>query len=127
MYKCNQNYQKIGDPITLNNFNIFLKGKYLIINKLTFRSIVNRYFRVYGRENDDEILPLRTAKSESLSTSIISIIKLFELYRIIEKNIEAEKESSDKKNSFSYFTISKEKQKFFISWLYFFAIICLLV
>ena len=101
VYKCNQNYEKIGDPITLNNFNIFLKEKYLIKNELTFRGIVNRYFRVYGRENDDETLPLRTAKSEPLSTSIISIIKLFELYRFIEKDIEAEKESSDKKNAFS--------------------------
>lgn len=101
VYKCNKNYEKVGDPITLSSFTTFLKEKYLIKNELTFRGIVNRYFRVYGRENDDETLPLRTAKSEPLSTSIVSIIKLFDLYRIIEKDIEAEKESSEKKSAFS--------------------------
>ncbi|MCR5786403.1 MAG: DUF2326 domain-containing protein [Acholeplasmatales bacterium] len=101
VYICNENYEKQGDPITLTAFTNWLKEKYLIKNQLTFRGIVNRYFRVYGRENDDETLPLRSAKSEPLSTSIISLIKLFDLYKVIEKDIEAEKEANEKKSAFS--------------------------
>lgn len=101
VYKCNQNYEKIGDPITLTAFTTWLKEKYLIKNGLPFRGIVSRYFRVYGRENDDETLPLRTAKNEPSSNSIISLIKLFELYGVIEKDIEAEKEANEKKSTFS--------------------------
>lgn len=98
---CNSDYEKVGDPITLTAYTNWLKEKYLIKNVLTFRGIVNRYFRVYGRENGDETLPLRAANTEPLSTSIISIIKLFDLYGLIEKDIEAEKEAGEKKSAFS--------------------------
>ena len=98
---CNSDYEKNGDPITLTAYTNWLKEKYLIKNVLTFRGIVNRYFRVYGRENGDETLPLRAANTEPLSTSIISIIKLFDLYGLIEKDIEAEKEAGEKKSAFS--------------------------
>lgn len=101
VYICDENYEKQGDPITLTAFTNWLKKQYLIKNQLTFRGIVNRYFRVYGRENDDETLPLRSAKSELLSTSIISLIELFDLYKVIEKDIEAEKEANEKKSVFS--------------------------
>lgn len=101
VYICNCNYEKIGDPITLSAYTQWLKEKYLIKNSLTYRGIVSRYFRVYGRENGDETLPLRAGKGEPLSTSIISILKLFDLYGAIEKNIEEEKIANEKKSAFS--------------------------
>lgn len=98
---CTKNYEKTDTVIPLTTYTNWLKEKYLIKNKLTFRSIVNRYFRVYGRENGNESLPLRSADNEPPSTAIISTLQLFELYDIIEKNIEEEKISESKKTTFS--------------------------
>ena len=101
VYICNSDYEKVGDPITLAAYTQWLKEKYLIKNVLTFRGIVNRYFRIYGRENGDETLPLRSANTEPLSTSIISVLKLFDLYSAIEKDVEEEKIAGEKKSAFS--------------------------
>ena len=98
---CNKNYEKTDESITLSNYTSWLKEKYQIKNNLTFRSIVNRYFRVYGRENGNETLPLRSANNEPSSKAIISLLQLFELYDVIEKDIDEEKLLENKKTAFS--------------------------
>lgn len=82
---CTEGYQQTNEKWSITQFVNWLKGMYGIVNSLTFRSIVSRFFRVYNRENLDELLPLRMHKNEADGKSIEAIIRLFDLYAPIER------------------------------------------
>lgn len=82
---CDENY-RVRDTISLDEFNKFLQVSYdLDLYKSTFRNLVGRYFRIYGKDNYDETKPLQGFKKESNADAILSIEKLFEVYEIIEE------------------------------------------
>lgn len=106
IHVCEKDYKQTDKTWSVSQFTSWLQDRYGIVNSLTFRSIVSRFFRVYNRENLDEMLPLRMFKSETEEKSIESIIQLFNLYSPIERaDIEAA-EAETKKKAFT------EAQKF---------------
>ena len=98
---CTQGYAKTSDTMSINDFNKWLKDEYGIGNSLTFRSIVSRFFRIYNRENLNELLPLRTHNDETEGKSIESVIKLFDLYGTVEQANQDAKEAEDRKVAFT--------------------------
>ncbi len=98
---CSQGYDKTDNSMSITDFNKWLKNKYGITNSLTFRGIVSRFFRIYNRENLDELLPLRTHNDETEGKSIESIIKLFDLYDPVEQASQDAKEAENKKDAFT--------------------------
>lgn len=98
---CSEGYKQTNEKWSITQFTKWLKEKYNIVNSLSFRSIVSRFFRVYNRENLDELLPLRMHKNESEEKSIEAIIQLFDLYAPIARiSIEAA-DAEEKKKAFT--------------------------
>ena len=91
--RCTSNYKfvsicdaefKIIKNITVNEYCEFLKERYGIsIPDISFRNIVGRYARVYGKENLNEKRPLQYVARLKDKENIISLIQLFEKYTII--------------------------------------------
>jgi hypothetical protein len=78
--RCDAHYNPISQ-MKIDEYRSFLLGHYKIaLPSITFRDIVGRYFRIYGRENLDEKKPLHNAKQETDKAAIISLMKLFNMY-----------------------------------------------
>ncbi len=87
VYLCNLDFE-IRERISIENFTEFLKEKYEItITDVSFRYIVGRYFRVYGKENLNEKKPIQYFDKEPAVNSITSLVILFNKYNLI-KNLE---------------------------------------
>ncbi len=81
---CDEDYRVIK-PIKTDEYTAFLKEKYLInLSDLSFRNVVGRYARVYGKENLNEKKPLQYFEKETKKVSLLSLIKLFGKYQIIK-------------------------------------------
>ena len=93
---CDENYSTL-EIISLEEFNETLQGLYnLNLYKSTFRNLISRYFRIYGKDNYDENNPLHGHKKENFKSAILSIEKLFDVYEIIEEYKKSYDEVSDK-------------------------------
>jgi len=98
---CDESYNVIGTPITINKFNEMLYGLYnLDLPGMTFRNAVGRYIRVYGRENLLEKKPLLYVARESDENGITALIKLFGKYGRFEELKALEKERIEKREAF---------------------------
>ena len=85
IYICNEEFEHI-DSISLSDYNNRLCHYYSInLPSISFRSIVNTYSRVYGKDNYNEKYPLESFKGDTLSEGVNRLIKLFGLYDNIEK------------------------------------------
>lgn len=85
VWKCDEDYNKIK-LISLKEYTDFLIEKYdLIIPDSTFRDTVSLYSRIYGKDNYNEHNPLQISK-EGASSSILRLIKLFNLYTEVKEN-----------------------------------------
>ncbi|BCZ48466.1 hypothetical protein psyc5s11_45330 [Clostridium gelidum] len=88
---CNEKFE-VQKIIKLDNFTKLLQGKYKAeLEELSFRNIIGRYFRVYGKENLNERKPIQYFEKEITHKSIIALLKLFDKYKIInglEKQIQ---------------------------------------
>ncbi|MBS3887628.1 MAG: hypothetical protein KGZ56_11295 [Dethiobacter sp.] len=99
--KCNENYNVI-ETIKLADFRQHLFEMYRIdLPSITFRDIVGRYMRVYGKDNYSEKLPLQADTKESASASITALEKLFNYYTQIEQYKLESKKKEDKKKAFN--------------------------
>ncbi|WP_100489202.1 DUF2326 domain-containing protein [Sporolactobacillus pectinivorans] len=104
---CNEKYLNVK-VLSINQFTSLLQKKYNAeIEDLTFRDMVGRYFRVYGKENLNEKKPIQYFEKETARSSIIALLKLFNKYTSIKelemriKNLKEEKkilEDAAKKN-----------------------------
>lgn len=93
---CDESYNVL-ETISLEEFNETLQGLYnLDLYKSTFRNLIERYFRIYGKDNYDENNPLHGHKKENFKSAILSIEKLFDVYQIIEEYKKSYDEVSDK-------------------------------
>ncbi|MFQ7001679.1 MAG: DUF2326 domain-containing protein [Clostridium sp.] len=93
---CDEKYN-IKDEISLSKYCEFLKQKYQIdLYDTSFRDIVGRYSRIYGKENLNEKRPLDIISKEPSSKSINALFKLFDLYKNISEleNLLREKEEA---------------------------------
>lgn len=71
-------YVPSDEPMKVDDYCRFLFAKYAIESEnITFRNIVGRYFRVYGRANHDEHQPLHSTPKESSSEAITALQRLF--------------------------------------------------
>lgn len=98
--KCNEEYKSIGDPIGIEEFRKFLLKAYKInLESISFRQIISSYFRIYGKSNFDEKMPLASFSGESQEKSLISLLKLYNSYNAIAKyNTDIEEKRKYKKS-----------------------------
>jgi len=79
--KCDEQY-KTTATIPLDEFCLFLKNNYnILLEDISFRNIVGRFSRVYGKENLDEKHPLHIIHNEKSGEPINALLKLFDLYK----------------------------------------------
>ncbi len=84
---CNEKYES-SKSIKIVEYTAFLQKKYRCeLEGLSFREIVGRYFRVYGKENLNEHKPIQYFEKETAKQSITALLKLFDKYLSI-KNYE---------------------------------------
>lgn len=80
---CDSTFQP-QSQIKLDDYRKLLQKKYQCeIDDLGFRSIVGRYFRIYGKENLNEHKPIQYFEKESSSKSILALVKLFDKYNAL--------------------------------------------
>lgn len=97
---CNKNYEVI-DTVSRKQFCEELFTLYAIdLPGISFRGIVSRYFRIYGRDNLHEKRPLHAAAGESAEKAITALLKLFNKYDLFEKYKAVEKEYITKRDTF---------------------------
>ncbi|AQR93407.1 DUF2326 domain-containing protein [Clostridium saccharoperbutylacetonicum] len=88
---CDSNYKEL-EKIKTSEYTELLKRKYSIyIGSISFRDIVGRYARIWGKENLEIGKPLQYVHKEAVKKSITALIKLFDKYEEIvayEKQIE---------------------------------------
>ncbi len=93
---CDESYN-IERTIKLDEFKDFLWEKYkLSLSEMTFRDVVGRYMRIYGKENYNEKYPLSGYAQESMEKGILILEKLFGYYDQL-KPYQENKELSEKK------------------------------
>ena len=99
---CDNNFQKIESK-KVGEYCCWLQNKYHCeLEGLSFRNIVGRYFRIYGKQNLDEKNPIKYVNAESEEIQIINLIKLFEKY--IQLKVLDEKLSELDKNKKAFNT-----------------------
>lgn len=82
---CNSDYS-IKETISLDEYVAKLLTLYQIdLPNISFRQIVGRYFRVYGRGSSNERKPLASYDGEAPKDSLIALLKLFNGYTPIEQ------------------------------------------
>lgn len=82
---CDKAFKPIKQ-IKTDEYTATLKEKYGInLEDISFRDIVGRYARVYGKENLNEKKPLQYFGKEVASKSILALIKLFDKFKIIKQ------------------------------------------
>ena len=94
---CNEKFE-ILQSVTTEEFTAWLQEKYdCQLESLTFRNVVGRYFRIYGKENLNERKPIQYFEKETAPKSILALLKLFDKYKSLKAYEEQiEKLKSDK-------------------------------
>ncbi|WP_346355557.1 DUF2326 domain-containing protein [Azotosporobacter soli] len=94
---CNQNFS-VEKDIKVEEFTSILQEKYACeLEDVSFRDMIGRYFRVYGKENLNERKPIQYFEKEGAADSIIALIKLFDKYKIIREFEKQIKKLSDER------------------------------
>lgn len=98
--RCDMEYKPIVD-MTRDQFRSFLLENYDIkLPHISFRDIVGRYFRIYGRDNLDEKRPLSTAHGEAPKKAITALMKLFGVYAAVHDLEVAFEKSKDERDAY---------------------------
>lgn len=108
---CNEKYEMIK-KITLDEYTATLKRRYGFGEKdISFRDVVGRYIRVYGKENLNEKHPLDVVRNEKTVQAVNALLKLCEMYEDIRELEELAKRKNDElktfKNAQKYNIISR--------------------
>lgn len=83
---CDENYQETGKVMPIADFQAHLFRSYQIRTaENTFRNIVGRYFRIYGRKNYFEQEPLKYG-DETVVGAVKSLEQLYGVYNIIKSH-----------------------------------------
>lgn len=96
---CDENYN-VEKYIKLDEFKDFLwKGYKLTLAESTFRDVVGRYMRIYGKDNYSEKYPLAANSKEPVGNGILSIEKLFGYYEQLKPYHENKEQTEKKKKA----------------------------
>ncbi len=99
--KCDANYSET-DKMSIDDYKSFLYDKYeLKLPYTTFRNVVSRYLRIYGRDNSNEKRPLHGFPNEKTGDPVNSLIQLFNKYATIQDYQKALNEANEIKNAHS--------------------------
>ncbi len=101
VWECDSSYTQIKSISTADYCNILSQLYGVNMYKLTFRDVVGRYIRVYGKENYDEKHPLHATPKESGEKATTALLKLFDGYRVIDGLDARAKESAINLNTYS--------------------------
>ncbi|MGG5359200.1 MULTISPECIES: DUF2326 domain-containing protein [unclassified Enterococcus] len=94
---CNNNFEDINKK-TVDKYCLWLQKKYnCVVEDLSFRNIIGRYFRVYGKDNLNEKRPIQYVAKEKENVSILNLIKLFNKYKPLKSCEEQLKDLQTKK------------------------------
>jgi hypothetical protein len=100
VYRCDEKYNPVSE-MKIDEYRAFLFKSYGIdLPSISFRDIVGRYFRIYGRENLDEKKPLHNAKQEADKAAITSLMKLFNMYAPVASLEKAVTDSKKERDTF---------------------------
>ena len=108
---CNDKYE-VTEMITLEQYTNKLKSLYEFGDKdISFRDVVGRYIRVYGKDNLNEKHPLDAVGNEKPTQAMNALLKLYDLYAAISELEDLAKRKGDELNAFKnaqkYHIISK--------------------
>lgn len=82
----------------MDKYCLWLQKKYnCVVEDLSFRNIIGRYFRVYGKDNLNEKRPIQYVAKEKENVSILNLIKLFNKYKPLKSCEEQLKDLQTKK------------------------------
>lgn len=111
--KCDENYVAT-ETIKIDEFKQYLFEMYNIDRpSITFRDVVGRYMRVFGKENYSEKYPLQSHPKEAMSVGITALEKLFNYYTQIERyKSESQKKEEKEKPS------QQPKRRMFFRYMY---------
>lgn len=94
-------YVLTDDTLKVDEYCKFLFNEYRIESEnISFRNIVGRYFRVYGRPNHDEHQPLHNTPREKDSEAITALQRLFGETQQIKDLKANEKEKAEEKKAY---------------------------
>lgn len=83
--ECDESYNVVSN-ISLSQYCEFLKHSYnMHLPNISFRDIVGRYSRIYGKENLNEKRPLDIVHNEAAGAPINALLKLFGLFSVISE------------------------------------------
>lgn len=100
VWKCNSKYKKI-EPISLQDYTNWLDLQYRVkLSDLSFRECVSRFMRIYGKDNYNEHLPLKSFNNNSMRDAILSFIKIFDKYDAIKDAETFCKQTKDEYDAF---------------------------
>lgn len=95
VWKCNEKYER-QESVTVEAFCDWLDVQYKIqLPYITFRNIVSRYIRVYGKDNANEKLPLHIVPNEKMKDACYALLKLFGKYMTIHGLAQQASKSSE--------------------------------
>lgn len=98
--RCNDNYEPLS-YMSIAEYRKFLFDHYKVdLPLISFRDIIGRYFRIYGRENLDEKKPLHSVKQETDRDAITALLKLFDMYAPVASLAEAVRNSKKEKDAY---------------------------
>lgn len=98
---CDSSYV-IQKTIHLDEFREFLFNSYSInLPYTTFRDVVGRYLRVYGKDNHSSTRPLDSYHGEKAEAAITALEKLFNVYWKIEEYKTALSKKEERRKTFS--------------------------
>ncbi len=94
-------YVLTNETLKVDEYCKFLFNEYRIESEnISFRNIVGRYFRVYGRPNHDEHQPLHNTPREKDSEAITALQRLFGETQQIKDLKANEKEKAEEKKAY---------------------------
>ncbi len=96
IYECDEKYEIKGE-LTRSKYTEWLKEKYGIKSEhMSFRDMVNRFFRVYGKENLNEKRPLDVVNKEPSRDAVKALLKILNFYDDVKKFEEVYKVKNEK-------------------------------
>ena len=86
IYICDEKYQYTDKSYSKAEYTDWLKKKYhMNFAGLSFRTALSSFFRIYGKQNTNELNPLQGIPGQNMDKSISAIVALFDRYKDIEE------------------------------------------
>lgn len=108
VYICDKNYELTGNQYTQEEYVNWLKKMYKMdFSGLSFRTARSSFFRIYGKQNTNELYPLQGIPGQNMDKSITTILAIFDKYKDIE---EFKSDVTERKNKLDAFKKARKYQ-----------------